>query len=118
MLGLSSPYSADCFALARSSALAARIESFEAASASWMESNAVLRASTESVASFLEEIFAARAACSGEELVRDMLGGVYNATMCGCERYVAVVENTLPCVLLSQRRFAGSHENWPDETFA
>lgn len=74
MLALSSPFAVDCFAFARSSALAARIESFALESASWIASSALLRALTESVASFLEETFAARAACSGEELVRDMIG--------------------------------------------
>jgi hypothetical protein len=73
MLGLSWPLVADLCASSRSFALAARISSRASARPSCTASRAAFLADVDSVASFLDESLAARAASSAEALVRDMV---------------------------------------------
>jgi hypothetical protein len=85
MLGLSWPSVADFCASSRSLALAARISSRASARASWTASSAAFLAEVGSVASFLDESLAARAASSAEALVSDMLVMCYTCTRGVCK---------------------------------
>lgn len=78
MLGLNSPLAADCLASSKSLALAANIRSFAANNASCIVSRAAFLADVGRVASRRDEIFAARAACSGESFVRDIAQSDWN----------------------------------------
>ena len=89
----------------------AKMASLAFANASCMASSAVFLAFTERVASLREDVFAARAACSGDAFVRDILNNILIDT-CICQLFSVEKQRSFDIDVVANISFDSSSQNF------